>query len=117
MKIVPSEVEVKIGQVVHKAKVEYREAETADDILELLNAGPESVKQVLKTWNYGENLNARSIVRQRIQKHEAAPEKSREKMIKTIIDMHALSGITLTKEQAIEKLNLISPPSAPQASV
>jgi hypothetical protein len=76
-----------------------RDSVSVDDILTLLQ-DPKTAKEVINNWHYGQDLKAKSVVRQVILAKQAGPEKSINKLAKDIFKMRAANGKPVTEEVA-----------------
>jgi hypothetical protein len=106
MKKLTGTVEVGVGTKKFSRPVTYREIESAEDILELLQ-DPKTAKEAIDNWNYAENLNARAPVRAAILANEAAAASAEEKQIKDLIKVRAAAGKPITEDQARKLIEML----------
>ena len=82
-----------------------KESVTVDHILSLLQ-NPETAKQVIADWYYGQDLRAKAYVRNNILSKVAGPEKAFEKQVKLFVKIRELNGRPITEERAREIVKL-----------
>lgn len=102
MKTSDATVSVKIGDKEFSKAYSKVEAENSDDILKLLGT-PDSAKEVIRLYNYGQDLKVRATVRQAILQENEGPDKAIAKLAADIVKMYAGAGRTITPEKALEK--------------
>lgn len=72
---------------------------TIDYFLEQLQ-NPETAKQMISDWWYGQDLRAKAAVRQTILATVAGPEKAFDKAVKDFMKMREAMGKPITEDQA-----------------
>lgn len=96
-----TEVTVKIGE--KDFTKTYKQIEKSsivvDDLLSQLS-NPETVKQVISDWWYGQDLRAKAAVRQTIIATVAGPDKAFDKAVKDFQKMREAMGRPITEDQA-----------------
>lgn len=92
-------VKVTVGDKEFSQTYTKKIAEKAEDILEMLS-DEKQVKDVIRGWNYGSDLFAKTQVRNEILNKVAGPEKSQDKLVKDLVKMYTAMGKTLTEEAA-----------------
>lgn len=108
MKTEKCTVTVKVGDKEFSEVYDKKIAENAEDILAMLG-DEKTVKDVIRGWNYGSDLFAKTAVRNGILNKVAGPEKSQEKLVKDLIKMYESMGKTLTEEKAREMVKALNP--------
>jgi hypothetical protein len=95
------DVQVKIGEKeFHDSYDQIVKASvTTDDLLKLL-ADEKTSKDVINSWWYGQDLRAKSEVRNLILAREAGPEKAFEKSVKDFMKLREANGKPVTEEKA-----------------
>jgi hypothetical protein len=105
MRTFTDSVEVKVGNNVFSREFENRKAETAQDILDLLQADWASV---VKNWNYAEDLFRRRPIRDSIMKNEAETANAFKQQVKDLIKVRAAANRPVTEEQAQKLIEMLS---------
>lgn len=103
---------VKVGDKEFSDTYVKKIAESSEDILSMLS-DEKQVKDVIKAWNYGSDLFAKTRVRNSILEKVAGPEKSIEKLVKDLVKMYEGMGKTLTEEAARKMVQALQPAESP----
>lgn len=82
-----------------------RDSVSVDDILTMLQ-NPETAKQVIFDWFYGQDLRAKAVVRNSILNKAAGPDRAFEKSVKDFIKLREANGKPISEERAREFVKL-----------
>lgn len=76
-----------------------RASVTVDDALKMLS-DDKTAKSILNDWHYGQDLRAKSEVRNAILAEVAGPEKAFEKSVKDFMKLREANGKPVSEEKA-----------------
>ena len=106
MQKVITPVTVTIGDKEFSKSYEKVTYETVNELLALMEK-PETLKALLRDFNYGQDLKAKAEVRNKILNEQAGPEKSFEKNVKEFMKLREVMGKPVTEERARELVKLM----------
>jgi len=101
MKTEETLVTVTIGDKEFSKSYMKKTYETEEELLSLMEK-PETLKELLRDFNYGQDLKAKSEIRNKILAEQAGPEKAFEKSVRDFIKLREAMGKPVTEERARE---------------